>query len=304
MAEAPQAAQLDESQVTHREIDVGEVRLHCAESGAGPLVILLHGFPEFWYSWRYQIPALVEAGYHVVAPDMRGYNLSGKPRGVRAYDASRLADDVAGLARALGAERAIVVGHDWGAAVAWSFAMRHPELLDRLVILNVPHPMRMFQGLRTWRQARKSWYMFFFQLPWLPEWAMRRRGYSWLHRMFRADPVRKGAFSDSDIERYVEAAARPGALTGAINYYRAAFRRSPRRTRADLATIERPVLVIWGTHDRYLGRELAEPDPRWVPDVRVEYLPDASHWVQVDRPDRVNALMLEFLGPAPPAEAG
>src|SRR3954449_2631161 len=153
----------------HREAVVNGVRLHYVEAGAGPLVVLLHGFPEFWYSWRHQIPALAAAGFRVVAPDMRGYNRSDKPRGVRAYSGDALTGDVAKLIRACGAERAVVVGHDWGAAVAWQFAMAYPALLERLVIMNAPHPARFLRALRTWRQARKSWYMFFFQLPWLPE---------------------------------------------------------------------------------------------------------------------------------------
>jgi epoxide hydrolase 4 len=291
MAPAP----LDETPLVHRYADLGDVRLHYVEAGSGPLVVLLHGFPEFWYSWRHQIPALVRAGYRVVAPDMRGYHQSSKPRGVQAYRADLLTRDVAGLVRHVGVARAVVVGHDWGAAVAWGVAMRYPELVERLVILNVPHPARMLRALRTARQLRKSWYMFFFQLPRLPEALLRANDFATLRRPFRVDPVRRDAFSAADIERYVEAARQPGALTGAINYYRALFREGPGRTRASIRRIEAPVLVIWGEQDRYLGAELAAPDPGLVPDVRVERLPDASHWVQADRPERVNALLLAFL---------
>jgi pimeloyl-ACP methyl ester carboxylesterase len=283
----------------HGRLDVGGVTLHYVEAGRGPLVVLLHGFPEFWYSWRWQLPALAGAGFRVVAPDLRGYNESSKPRGVAAYAADLLARDVAQLIRGLGAERAVVVGHDWGGAVAWTFAMRCPELLQRLVILNVPHPARFLRALRTPRQLRKSWYMFFFQLPRLPEASVRRANFAMLRRTFRHDPVRPGAFSDDDIERYIAALARPGALTAAINYYRALFRQDPRRMRAGFRPIEAPVLVIWGMQDRYLGAELAEPDARWAPNARVERLPDASHWVQVDRPERVNALLLDFLRDLP-----
>src|SRR5690242_12831972 len=151
-----------------RFVDVGEVRLHVADAGNGPLVVLLHGFPEFWYTWRRQIPALAQAGFHAVAPDMRGYNLSDKPAGVRAYRVPALVEDVAGLIRACGAARATVIGHDWGGLVAWAFAMEHPEMLDRLVILNSPHPRAMARAIRTPRQFLKSWYMMFFQIPWLP----------------------------------------------------------------------------------------------------------------------------------------
>lgn len=285
---------MEEAQITHHYADLGDVRLHYVEAGSGPLVVLLHGFPEFWYSWRYQIPALAAAGFRAVAPDMRGYNRSDKPRGVRAYNGAALTGDVAKLIRACGAERAVVVGHDWGAAVAWQFAIAYPALLERLVIMNAPHPARFLRALRTWRQARKSWYMFFFQLPWLPEIGLRAGRFATIRQMFRNDPLRPGAFSAEDIDRYVEAMAQPGALTAAINYYRAMFRQA-RRARSGFPRIEAPVLVIWGERDRYLGTELAEPDRRLVPNVRVARLADASHWVQVDQPERVNAELLDFL---------
>jgi epoxide hydrolase 4 len=288
-------ATLEETPLTHRYVDLGDVRLHYVEAGSGPLVVLLHGFPDFWYSWRHQIPALVQAGFHVVAPDMRGYHRSSKPPGVQAYRADLLTRDVERLIREVGAAKAVVVGHDWGAAVAWSFAMRYPALVERLVIMNVPHPARMLRALRTARQLRKSWYMFFFQLPRLPEALLRANDFATLRRLFRTDPVRRGAFSEADIERYVEAARQPGALTGGINYYRALFRQGFGRARASIRPIEAPVLVIWGEQDRYLGAELAEPDPALVPHARVERLPDASHWVHLDRPERVNALLLDFL---------
>jgi len=283
--------------------ELGDVRLHYVEEGPadGPLVVLLHGFPEFWYSWRRQLPALARAGYRVVAPDMRGYNLSDKPSSWRAYDAERLAGDVAGLIEALQLQaerphaRAYVAGHDWGAAVAYYAAMLRPEAVERLAILNVPHPARMLAGLRTLRQLRKSWYMFFFQIPGLPERLLTRHEYSFAKRSLRANATR-GAFTDEDLERYVEAWSQPGALTGMIDYYRAALRRSPRKASASLRPISAPTLVIWGERDAYLGAELAEPEPRWVPDVRVERIPTASHWVQHEEPDRVNELLIEFFG--------
>lgn len=296
-----------EQAVMHRYADLGDVRLHYVEEGPadGPLVVLLHGFPEFWYSWRHQIPALAAAGFRVVAPDLRGYNLSDKPRGVSAYRIEVLARDVARLIQACGAERAAVVGHDWGAAVAWTFAMRYPELLARLAILNVPHPARFIRGLRTPRQLARSWYMFFFQIPWLPEAAIRLGRFAGLRRTLRAEPARPGAFTEEDINRYAEALAQPGALTGGINYYRALFRQNPRRQLRDLRRIDAPVLVIWGRRDRYLGAELAIPASEWAPNVQVEMLADASHWVQNDQPERVNALLLEFLDPllSHPADA-
>ena len=274
------------------EVDAG-VRLHYVEAGEGPLVVLLHGFPEFWYSWRHQIPALAAAGFRVVAPDMRGYNLSDKPRSVSAYRTEILSRDVARLLDACGVQQASVVGHDWGAAVAWGFAMAYPERLQRLAILNVPHPITFMRSLRTLRQLRKSWYVFFFQLPWLPEMSARRGNYAFVRQALRGG-VKRGAFTPEDVERYVEAIARPGALTAAINYYRALFRAAG-AARRQIRRIDAPVLVIWGEHDRYLGSELAEPPREWVPNARLERLPTASHWVQNDEPERVNALLLGFL---------
>jgi pimeloyl-ACP methyl ester carboxylesterase len=290
---SPTQAAEEELPVTHGEAQVsGGVRLHYVEAGEGPLVVLLHGFPEFWYSWRNQLAPLSEAGYHVVAPDMRGYNLSDKPLGWRQYDTDRLAQDIAGLIRHFGAERAHLVGHDWGAAVAYTVAMRHPELLQSLSILNVPHQERMLAGFRTWRQLRKSWYMFFFQIPGLPEWGIARDDFSFAKRSLRADS--REAFSDKDLERYVEAWSQPGALTGMINYYRAALRQSPRAAQARLVPIQTRTLVIWGERDRHLGAELAAPLPKWVPNARVERIPEATHWVQHDAPERVNELLMEF----------
>ena len=287
----------NEKAITHRYADLGDVRLHYVEAGRGPLVVLLHGFPEFWYSWRRQIPALADGGFHVIAPDMRGYNLSDKPPGLQAYSTDLLVRDVERLIRACGAERAVVAGHDWGAIVAWLFAMRYPAMLERLVILNGPHPAAMMRALFNPLQLVRSAYVFFFQLPWLPELAWQAGNFALLRWVLRTDPVRSGAFTEQDIERYVEAFTQPGALTSAINYYRAAVQQNPLRAREDLRRIEAPVLVIWGERDRALGPELADPPREWVPNARVERLPDASHWVQNDRPERVNALLLDFLAP-------
>lgn len=286
-----------ESRFEHGEADVGGgVRLHYVEAGEGPLVVMLHGFPEFWYSWRHQIPAIAAAGYRVVAPDMRGYNLSSKPQSVQEYETAKLAGDIAGLILSLGEDKAFVVGHDWGAIVAYTVAMRHPELVERLAILNVPHPARMMEGLRSPKQLRKSWYMFFFQIPKLPEHLIARDDFSFAKRSLRADS--KGAFSDEDLERYVEAWSQPGALTGMINYYRATMRRSPKKTMSSMRPIEAKTLVIWGMRDRHIGSELAEPPKEWVPDVRVERIEEATHWVQHDASERVNELLVGFFGDA------
>jgi epoxide hydrolase 4 len=285
---------LESTELRSGYADLGEVRLHYVEAGDGPLVVLLHGFPEFWFSWRFQIPALARAGFRVVAPDMRGYNLSSKPRGARAYDTDRLAADVRDLIRERGAERAFVAGHDWGAGAAWITAMNHPEVVERLAILNAPHPRRMLQGLRTPRQLARSWYMLFYQLPWLPELSARAGDWWGWRRVFEKE-ARPGAFTAEDTERYVEAWSQPGAPTGMINYYRAAVRQTPRRAERRIRPIEAPTVVIWGQRDRHLGAELAEPERADVPNLeRVVRLPEASHWVHQDEPERVSELLVDF----------
>lgn len=283
-----------DSVVEHAEAQLSEVRLHYVEAGDpdGDLVILLHGFPEFWYSWRHQIAALSSAGYHVVAPDQRGYNTSDKPPNISDYETPRMAKDVAELLDHFGVEKAYIVGHDWGAMVAWMFAMKYPDRTRKLTIMNVPHPVKMLRGLKTVRQLRKSWYIGFFQLPVLPEKAIAANDYAVLRKMFRRDPVNEHAFSEDDIDRYVKAMSQPGALKSAINWYRASRKTN---VKAHLAEIDTETLVIWGTQDTALGEELAEPPSKWVKNYRVEKLPDASHWVQCDRPEKVNALLLHFL---------
>jgi pimeloyl-ACP methyl ester carboxylesterase len=282
-------------ELAHRYADLGDVRLHYVEAGEGSLVLLLHGFPQFWYQWRHQIPALVEAAFRVAAPDMRGYNLSDKPPGVQAYRVELLARDVERLIRTCGEGTATVVGHDWGAIAAWIAAMRHPGRVERLAILNVPHPARSLDGLLSPMQLLRSSYMFFFQIPRLPEEVIRAGDFGLLRSVFRSDPVQPEALTAEDIERYIEAIAQPGVLTASLNYYRALLR-NPREMRALLQRVEAPVLVIWGEKDRFLSRRLAEPPRLWVPNlVRVKRLPDASHWVAEDRPLEVNTLLLDFL---------
>jgi pimeloyl-ACP methyl ester carboxylesterase len=278
----------------HRWAVVNGVRLHYVEAGSGPPVLLLHGFPEFWHSWRHQLPALADAGFHAVAVDLRGYNESDRPGGVRNYRMGVLVEDMAGLIGHLGAGPAAVVGHDWGGGIAWQVAMRRPEVVDRLVVLNAPHPAAFRRELRRLRQRLRSWYMLFFQLPVLPEWTLQLGDYALLARAWRRQPVRTGAFTAEDIKRYKRALDRPGALTAALNYYRAAFRFA-REALQDDRPITTPTLLIWGEHDPYLDVRLTEGLERWVPHLRVERLPDASHWVQNDAPERVNELILGFL---------
>lgn len=289
--------------IAHRDLDVGAVRLHAVEAGPadGPVVLLLHGFPEFWYAWRHQIPPLAAAGYRVVAPDLRGYGRSEKPREVAAYDSAALVGDIVGLVAALGVERAHVVGHDWGGAVAWATALARPDVVDRLAILNAPHPGVFLPALRSPGQALRSSYMAAFQLPVLPELVLGARRSALLRGALRAAARRPGAFSDQDLERYAEAFAEPGALAGGLGYYRAMGRRLVARREPGGSggrVVQASTLVIWGADDPVLPVALADPGPRRVPDRRVVVVDGAGHFVQADAPQRVTRLLLEHLGRA------
>jgi pimeloyl-ACP methyl ester carboxylesterase len=274
-----------------RDVSVNGVSLHCLVEGEGPLVLLLHGFPETSHAWHKQVPALAKH-YRVVAPDLRGYGGSDKPKGIAAYRTSVLADDIVALIRAFGAERAHIVGHDWGGGVAWTVAIEHPEAVDRLVALNCPHPAVMVRALRSnLGQIRKSWYMFVFQIPWLPEWTFLRDNAQTLKNVLRRSAKRPDTFSDADLDEYARAFSAPGAATAAINYYRAAA-----RSKVPSGKIKAPTLIIWGEDDIALGIELTRGmEGLFDHQPRVEYLPDTSHWVMEERPEIVNRLLLEFL---------
>lgn len=293
---------------THREEVVGGLRLHWVESGEGPLVLFLHGFPELWLAWRKQLPALAAAGFRAVAPDLRGYNLSEKPRGVSSYRMEALAGDVANLVRHLGHEKTFLVGHDWGGAIAWCVPALHPGLVERLAVLNAPHPVLMRRKLATLAQARRSSYMFFFQLPYFPERSLARRRAGFIKMMLRRDPATPGAFSPEEIEAYREAFLRPGAATAAVNYYRAAFRHRPRIPGLRRSLDAVPTLVLWGEGDRYLGPELLDGLDALVPDLRLVRIPGASHWLPADAPERVNEELVGFFqgggGPGGSGAAG
>ncbi|HRA67214.1 MAG: alpha/beta hydrolase [Caldilinea sp.] len=272
------------------------VDLHVVMAGpdAGPLVILLHGFPEFWYGWRKQMPALAAAGYHVWAPDQRGYNRSDKPAGVDAYHIDALAKDVAGLIEASGREQVYLVGHDWGAAVAWWVAGHYPARVKKLAILNVPHPAVMRRAvLEDSAQRKKSWYIFYFQLPWLPEWSLRQQNYTNLARTLKGSS-RRGAFTADDLMAYRQAWSQPGAVTAMLNWYRAAVRHQAQA--AMLGRIRVPTLMIWGAKDIAVGRSLAQPSIDLCDEGRLVFLEEASHWVQHEEPAQVNRLLLEFFG--------
>jgi epoxide hydrolase 4 len=260
--------------------ELGTVRLHYVEQGEGPLVVLLHGFPEFWYGWRHQIGPLADAGFRVVAPDMRGYNLSSKPRAVRDYDLEHLSRDVRELISERGERRACVAGHDWGGIVAWDVAMTHPDVVERLAILNAPHPRVYIEHMRDPRQLLRSWYIGFFQLPVLPDELGKR--------LFAR------GFPSKDRERYAEAHAQPGAMTAMLNYYRALARRTPKGAASRIRPVTAPTRVIWGERDAYLGRDLAEPHRSDVPNLERVIRLDTSHWIQHEAPAEVGDLLSEF----------
>ena len=277
----------------HRDIITNGIRMHYVLQGEGPLVVLLHGFPEFWYSWRHQIPFLAEHGYMVVAPELRGYNDTDRPR--TGYDGVTLIQDIEGLITGLGRDKAIIVGHDWGGGLAWAFAIRYPHRTERLIVMNGPHPHAFARELRTPQQLRKSWYMFLFQLPWLPEKLLLRNNSSEIGRMLRGTAVQKAAFPREVTAKYQEAMSKPGAMTAALNYYRQLFRPSVGSFLKEARNIHAPTLLIWGEQDIALGIELTYGLEQWVDNIQIKYIPDSGHWVQQEKPDLVNQLMLDFL---------
>lgn len=296
--------------INHGYAQLEGVRLHYAECGGGndDLVLLLHGFPEFWYSWRHQLAALGRR-YHVIAPDMRGYNLSDKPLGVENYSMDLLVKDVIGLINHFGAGKAAIVGHDWGAGVAWAVAQKHPERISKLAVMQVP-PAAAWRANLTLRQLLRSWYMFFFQLPRVPEWAISRKNLSGIDRTFRERVVNKDAFTDSDIELYKEALRQSGALTAAINYYRANVGRVMFRTQTNGIQkkdrrIAMPTLFIFGEQDFAIIPETVRGVANYVRGpYREVRIPESGHWVQNEAAEKVNTALLEFLNaPTPKSEA-
>jgi pimeloyl-ACP methyl ester carboxylesterase len=275
-------------------IPTNGICLHVVQAGPqdGPLVVLLHGFPEFWYGWRRQIGSLADAGYRVVAPDQRGYNLSDVPKAVSAYRMDELVRDVIGLLDALGRADCYLAGHDWGAAVAWATAMRHSERVKKLAILNVPHPAVMLDFLRKRPgQMLKSWYIGFFQIPGLPEWLLSRNDYARGARALRGSS-RPGAFSEEELAEYKLAWKNSGGFTGMINWYRALGRYRP-GFQID-ACLPMPVRILWGKKDAFLSHEMAHSSAGFCEQAEVTLFEDATHWVQHEEPEAVNAALLGF----------
>jgi epoxide hydrolase 4 len=258
----------------HRDLITNGIRMHYVMQGEGPLVVLLHGFPEFWYSWRFQIPFLAEHGYQVVAPDLRGYNDTDKPR--RGYDVRTLTRDIEGLVKGLGHEHATIVGHDWGGILAWIFALRYPQMTERLIAMNAPHPAAMRRELRTLKQLRKSWYMFFFQLPWLPEYWLSRNNANEVGRMLRGAAAQKTAFPREFTAIYQQMMQRPGTMTAAINYYRQLLRHGPHFMTGGKYHVTVPTLLIWGEQDPALGVEMTTGLEHWVDDLQVRRIADSG----------------------------
>jgi len=302
------ADQLHPQDFEHHYVEVNGIRMHYASAGHGPRpIVMLHGFPECWWSWRHQLalfrdnPALA-GRYTAIAPDMRGYNQTDRPDW--GYELDVLVQDVVELLRALGHRQAIIAGHDWGGNIAWSLAIARPELIERLIALNIPHPALFASAIgKNWRQMLRSWYILFFQLPFLPEAAIRADDYRAIERAFRSTAVDKSCFTDEDIQIFKAAIAAPGAATAELNYYRALFQTGSRGMfRGTGMRVTMPTLMIWGEEDIALGKELTYGTGRFVPDLRIHYIAKCSHWVQQEQPELVNRYILEFL--AMPAELG
>jgi pimeloyl-ACP methyl ester carboxylesterase len=282
----------------HGFVEADGIRMHYVTQGEGKLLLLLHGFPDFWYVWRFQIPELANH-FRVVAPDLRGCNETDKPEGVDEYRLNLLAGDILGLIRALGERRAIIVGHDWGGVVAWSLAAFNPEDTENLVILNAPHPNAYTTRTKSLlRQLQKSWYVFFFQTADIPEEALSRNDYLFLKSMLRLSFVKKDVLTDEDLKVHAEAWSKPGALTAAINYYRANMNPATLFSERTIAfpKIKSPTLVIWGEKDAALSKDLiADTDEFVDAPYSIKYLPNCGHWVQLEEPKLVNKYILEFL---------
>jgi epoxide hydrolase 4 len=280
----------------HQFLQTNRIRLHCVTQGEGPLVLLLHGFPEFWYSWRFQIPALSRY-FKVVVPDLRGYNDSDKPS--NGYDIDTLSADIVGLIEALGYQRAHIVGHDCGGLIAWHLAQKFPQCVDRLAILNAPHPHRLFRDLTSnLEQVLQSWYIFALQVPALPEFLIQQNLKGILQDWFQRHSIRKAAFSSDTLQVYLSALQKNGALTSALNAYRQLL--SPQSWWMNVMGTPRlitaPTLVLWGQEDKILSPKLAQGLERLISaPLSLKLLPECGHWTQQEVPQTVNRELLEFL---------
>lgn len=294
--------------IESREIQANGLRFHvqtCGDPSSRKLAICLHGFPELSYSWRYQLPVLAELGYQAWAPDLRGYGKSDRPHHMKDYAIEELMEDVAQLIDASGAESTLLLAHDWGAIIAWHFAIHRMRDLERLVIMNVPHPAVIANQRRNFRQLLRSWYVLLFQIPWLPEFLLGLRGARAVGDGFLNMAVNKQRFPEEVLEVYRSAARQPGALRAMVNYYRAYVRGGGARRQRELGypALETRTLMIWGEQDLALGKELSYGTEEHVQQLTLRYLPNASHWVQQDDPDTVNEMLRAWLQDQPVPEA-
>ena len=279
----------------HSIIKTNGIHLHVVQAGpkSGVPILLLHGFPETWRCWIRQIPALTAADCRVIVPDQRGYNLSDKPKGIKSYCVNNLVDDIMGLIKALDYEKVNLVGHDWGALVAWMLAIKHPERLHHLGIINVPHPAVMWRFLRRdFEQMRRSLYALFFQVPWLPEAILRTGDWAVASNGLKRSS-KDNAFTAEDMEAYKEAWSQPGAITAMLNWYRAAARYQPEIT--DDIRVSTRTLILWGVQDFALSRRMARPSLDYCDDGNLIFFPNATHWVQREEADEVNRQLLSFI---------
>jgi len=283
----------EQIQYTERFVTANGIRLHLVETGTGEPVLLLHGFPEFWYSWRNQLPGLASAGFRAIAVDLRGYNKSDVPRGIASYRTNTLVADVADLIASLNCGPIRVVGHDWGGLIAWRLAAMHPSLVRKIAILNAPHAAAFRRELaRNWRQWIKSHYVLLFQLPWLPERLIAASDFAVLERGWKTQPVNPMAFSNDQIGEYKQA-FRVSGTSGPLNYYRAAFWH-PHDLLGQPQKVFVPTIVIWGAQDPFISESVNDHLSKWVPDAIVKVISEASHWVQNDDPEQVNELLINF----------
>lgn len=282
-------------ELEHTTISANGIDLHVVLAGPkdGPPVVLLHGFPEFWRGWLKQIEPLADAGYRVIVPDQRGYNLSDKPKGVKPYRMNVLVADMLGLVDSLGYDKVNLVGHDWGGLVSWITAIWHPERIQKLGILNVPHPavLHNFLFRGDLEQLRRSWYVFAFQIPWLPEYFLRKNDWRNMVRSLRGSG-KIHTFTNDDIAEYKHAWSQPGALTAMINWYRAAARGW--RNKQDNWMVKVPTLMLWGMNDVALSHRMATPSMDYCINGKLHFFEDATHWVQRDEAIAVNQLLIEF----------
>jgi len=291
MERIPSWSPPEDSGISIRFVETRGLTFEVAEAGEGEhLALMLHGFPELHYSWRHQIPLLASKGYRVWAPNIRGYGATDRPKAVRDYALDRLTQDVADLIDASGAKQVTLFAHDWGAIIAWAFAILKLRPLARLVIMNVPHPEVGKREIRKWRQFKKSWYIFFFQLPWLPEWLLARKGGDAVGDLIANTSCNKELFGLEERSIYSEASRRPGARSAMINYYRALVRHDGIVDLGD-ARVDEPTLMVWGEDDVAINIHCTQGTEEWVSDLTLKRLPGVSHWVQQDAPEKVNAIL-------------